>query len=433
MFGAQYNLSVPVVFELLLKARYGHSNPVWVVSYLDVSIFVGAIIGMLTMGYLGDAIGRSKGYIVTLRITAMGVMMSGLCSFGSKDAVYYIIIVSRFIVGIGIGGGYPLSGAESFESKAGVDGSISTGWTVYSQAWGQLTPYFIGYVLSYGPISTSLTYTEVCLHAIITFGAIPALLALPLAKVQSDSTEFQSAKVVQNPKDAVSILWDPLHRYSLCGVALSWALFNVVSYGVALYSSKILEGIFSGTDEFRGQMWQNSIICALCIPACLVSVLVLEHLGTRRLQFYGLFLNIVCFGTLSVAWVMNANNYVIFSLYLVARASLWFGGGLTVYILSNEIFPAEIRSTCGGICAASSKLGAIIGVFGVPYIYPLLGLSGIFLCCAIVSLLNVLITMVLIPKTEYDGGSRQKTTKLKDPSSEAYPLLQHDAKVVRGV
>lgn len=421
MFGAQYNLSVPVAIELLLKARYGHSNPVWLVSYLDVSIFAGAIIGMLTMGYLGDAMGRSRGYIITLRITALGVLASGLVSFGSKDAVYWSIILSRFIVGIGIGGAYPLSATESFESKAGIGGAMSTGWTVFSQAWGQFAPYFLGFILSYGPITSSATYAEICLHATLTVGAIPALFALPLASAQSDSADFQSrdeTKAVKNPRDAMSILWDPRYCYSLFGVASSWALFNVVSYGVALYSSNILEKIFSGTDEFRAEMWQNSMICALCIPACLVTVLLLKPLGTRRLQLVGLWTNVACFGALSVVWMLNANIYVVFCVYLVARASLWFGGGLTVFLISNEIFPTEIRSTCGGITAASSKIGAIIGVFGIPYLEPSLGVSGIFVSCVLVSLLNIVITVVCIPITDHDGPSTEKKT-VKKPSSDA--------------
>lgn len=94
-------------------------EPVWAKFTLLGLVFVGAMLGMLTMvcaishslslcssyvfglvqGYLGDAIGNKKAMLVTVYLTITGALVSSLLSWGSMDAVYGVICAGRLMIG----------------------------------------------------------------------------------------------------------------------------------------------------------------------------------------------------------------------------------------------------------------------------------------------------------------------------------------------
>ena len=49
--------------------------------------------------------------VVTLSVMAAGSLLSGLAPWGSDTAVWALLCASRFLIGIGAGGVYPLSAA----------------------------------------------------------------------------------------------------------------------------------------------------------------------------------------------------------------------------------------------------------------------------------------------------------------------------------
>ena len=67
------------------------------------------------MGYMGDAVGRRPAMVVTLSVMAAGSLLSGLAPWGSATAVWALLCASRFLIGVGAGGVYPLSAAKAVE------------------------------------------------------------------------------------------------------------------------------------------------------------------------------------------------------------------------------------------------------------------------------------------------------------------------------
>ncbi len=72
------------------------------------------------MGYAGDVFGRNITMIATLSLVAVAALLSAIASTGHPTQVYSTIIVTRFFLGIGVGGVYPLSATKAAEdSKRG--------------------------------------------------------------------------------------------------------------------------------------------------------------------------------------------------------------------------------------------------------------------------------------------------------------------------
>ena len=70
------------------------------------------------MGPAGDLFGRRKALLFTLAVCAFGVFIAG-CAAGSITSAYTIVLVGKFISGIGAGGLYPLGGCLAVESARG--------------------------------------------------------------------------------------------------------------------------------------------------------------------------------------------------------------------------------------------------------------------------------------------------------------------------
>jgi len=80
-------------------------------SLLKGAVFIGAIAGQATMGFVGDYIGIELAMLCTHVISLLGIFGCIIAPFISHESsvVYTIISVSRGILGFGAGGKYPLA------------------------------------------------------------------------------------------------------------------------------------------------------------------------------------------------------------------------------------------------------------------------------------------------------------------------------------
>lgn len=127
-FSIQYNLSCAGIAVAIMrscsddigkncKGGGDYPEPTWAKYLLMGTVFAGAVVGMLTMGYLGDAMGRRKALALTLSLTVLGSLGSAILPWGSAEVVYSIIAACRFVLGVGVGGIYPLSATSCAESS----------------------------------------------------------------------------------------------------------------------------------------------------------------------------------------------------------------------------------------------------------------------------------------------------------------------------
>jgi MFS family permease len=93
------------------------------------------------MGYAGDVLGRTKAMTLTLSLVVFGALFSAVASYGTPTEVYITIIVARFILGIGVGGVYPLSATKASEDGHGSHGHgdpTAAAWAFFWQIPGSM-------------------------------------------------------------------------------------------------------------------------------------------------------------------------------------------------------------------------------------------------------------------------------------------------------
>lgn len=124
--------------------------PSSVSTLLKVSTSVGTVIGQFGFGILGDVLGRKKVYGLELIVMISACIMQ--CVIGSSPAVDFAAIMTffRIVMGIGIGGDYPLSSIITSEfSTTKWRGAIMSA-VFANQAWGQVAAGIVALILVEG-------------------------------------------------------------------------------------------------------------------------------------------------------------------------------------------------------------------------------------------------------------------------------------------
>lgn len=108
--------------------------------------------GMLTLGYVGDILGRRRAMAITLTIMIFGGIGSSLLTWGDETAVYVLASIFRFVTGVGIGGVFPLSATSAYENDLAASGDYgqrlrNVAWTQSWQMVGAMGPFVVALIL----------------------------------------------------------------------------------------------------------------------------------------------------------------------------------------------------------------------------------------------------------------------------------------------
>lgn len=145
-------LMLPSLGNLLVG--YNMSIMEWALKWVDVAnnseptpsmhavvlagALSGCIVGMLLLGYIGDRIGRGKAMGLTLTTVLFGAL--GCSTFVVGDHMFMQLAIWRFVVGVGMGGIYPLSAVSAAEGTAEGDTltkEVSVGLSFSTQMLGE--------------------------------------------------------------------------------------------------------------------------------------------------------------------------------------------------------------------------------------------------------------------------------------------------------
>jgi PHS family inorganic phosphate transporter-like MFS transporter len=159
-------------------------------SAIKLSTSAGTVIGQLLFGWLADNVGRKKMYGIELIIIIFATFGQALTSSSPSVDIVGIIIFWRVLMGIGIGGDYPLSSIITSEFATTKWRGAMMGSVFAMQGIGQLVCAFIMLFVTVGfkdalSASPNKKCDGYCIVAVdkmwrtlIGFGAVPACIAL---------------------------------------------------------------------------------------------------------------------------------------------------------------------------------------------------------------------------------------------------------------
>ena len=110
------NAAVIANAQLLMAVLYPESLTSAIYSRLSNAFMIGMIIGMLLFGGVVDQLGRKTGAVATTVLLVLGIALSAGSSGKTETGMFWMLIISRGIAGVGAGGEYPVSGAGAAEA-----------------------------------------------------------------------------------------------------------------------------------------------------------------------------------------------------------------------------------------------------------------------------------------------------------------------------
>jgi len=385
---------------------------------IKVSTSGGTVIGQLAFGWLADVVGRKKMYGLELLIIIVATLAQSLTSESYSTHIVGLLIFWRVIMGIGIGGDYPLSSIITSEFATTKWRGAMMGSVFAMQGIGQLAAALVALIVTVAfksqthPAAKPSACNDACRTAVdrmwrivIGFGAVPACIALyyrltipetprytfdvarDVEKGRSDAgaylagqasgeideirrvEEMQRSAELDVPKASWKDFWGVFlqWRYGkiLLGTAGSWFLLDVAFYGLGLNNSIILAEIgYSAKDNVYLRLYNNAVgnlilVCAGAVPGYWVTVATVDLIGRKPIQLMGFSLLTILFIVIGFAFHKLSSNALL-GLYILCQFFFNFGPNTTTFLVPGECFPTRYRSTSHGISAASGKVGAII-------------------------------------------------------------------------
>lgn len=382
----------------------------------------GAFIGAMIFGRIADVMGRKYTY---------GIEMVILVAFAIVSAFSlntYMLMISRFILGVGVGGDYPISSTIMSE-YANVKNRGRLVLAVFSmQGFGLLLGAVVGVAaVHFLTIGQSWRF-------MLGFGAVPAASVIYLRRKIRETPRFslqvkgdvEAAKAAvgdvtgkagkpvavaerRTPvpgKDARNVL----RKYwvFLIGTAGSWFLFDMAFYGTSVNSGTILALIGYGkvAGDVRATVFNvavgNAILAGVfAVPGYWIAVGIVDRAGRKLLQWVGFTAMAVIYFIFAINYVGITADFMLFiSLYGLSYLFGNIGPNSTTFLLPTELFPTQVRSTGHGISAAAGKLGAGIFTLLVPVMYAVYGPSTVFGLLTLFSLMAAVLTLFTIRETK---------------------------------
>ncbi|PRP84986.1 hypothetical protein PROFUN_07274 [Planoprotostelium fungivorum] len=431
------NLTVSMISYVYLNGK-DHAPPLDD-GFMKGSVLFGTLIGQLVFGLLADHKGRSQVYGLELMIIIVGTVAAAMSSSPMRGlTISAMISIWRLIMGIGIGGDYPLSATITSEvSNKRRRGTLMS--AVFSmQGFGQLFGGILS-MITLACFKDSIIRDPMNLdfvwRIIMGFGAVPCVAVLYFRLTMPESPRFAKQKQSNDNKTATfaefkSHFGQWKNGKVLLGTASAWFLLDVAYYGITLNQSYIIDQIgFTQNGDaytlFMSIAKGNTVaVCMGLLPGYWVATALIDVVGRKPLQIFGFAGLTICMAALAIFYdLLKAHAPKVFvAIYAVALFCFNCGPNTTTFIIPGEVFPTRFRSTCHGISAASGKAGAIIGTFlfpqitaAVPYGFRLL--LGIF---SVVMLMGLGVTF-LIPESmgrSLEDVSEDDQLELLTPESE---------------
>ena len=414
-FSIQYNLSsASVVLPPSIMSDI-YDEPSWSTYTLKGLVFAGAMVGMCVMGYLGDLIGRKRAMIFTLSLTVLGALGCALFPWGDDaNVIYAVLSACRFILGVGVGGIYPLSAATASEGAVNHESVVrDVGMAFFWQTPGAMAPYLVGLILLVSFHDTK-EVTEMEFRLIMGLGAVFAGIVLVSAFGFEDSEEFTSHKSRSPFHEALE------HRHYwriLVGTAGTWFLYDVAFYGTNIFTPDIIESIF-GKDDNVQLCWHSLVAQAIGIPGCLLAIYLLRPKGVYWLMLWGFVLIGVFFAAFAIVYQISPDGYpaLKYALYCLLTFSLNFGPNVATFILPAVSFPANVRGIFHGLSAACAKLGAVVGTYAFDPMEDAWGMPGLLWMQTGLCAVGVIVTYFFVERdAERELREESENAPLVDP------------------
>ena len=418
-FTDAYDLFIIGVVMSLLKEEW-HITATAEGLVTSTALLASAV-GAILFGRVADMVGRKRIYGYEVLVLAAGAIASAL-----SPSIWWLIVF-RIVLGVGIGGDYPVSSTIMSEYA----GKKSRGMLVTLVFTMQAAGLIVGPLLAAGLLVLPLPH-DLVWRLLLAFGAIPALAVFQMRRHLAETPRYLLASGLHDelnntatallgaaarattPSPASAAPGEPapfwrgfatlirqrVFLVRLVGASLAWFLMDFAYYGNTVSSPLVLQVIAPNESILAHTLTQLAVFTVAAAPGYLIAAAMMDRIGRKSIQVVGFGMMAVTFA--AIALIPDVTKFVVpfLLVYGISYFFTEFGPNSTTFVYPAEIFPVRGRTTGHGVAASAGKLGGFIGVFLFPILMHWRGLLAAESAAAIVSLLGIFVTLTMLPETK---------------------------------
>jgi PHS family inorganic phosphate transporter-like MFS transporter len=414
-FTDAYDLFIIGVVMSILKDQW-HPSAVAIGLVTSTALLASAI-GAIIFGRVSDMLGRKRVYGYEVLVLAVGAIASAF----SPDIWW--LIGFRVVLGIGIGGDYPVSATLMSEFSSKKTRGMMVSLVFAMQAAGLIVGPLFAAALLWSGMSHGLVW-----RLLLGFGAVPALSVFWMRRHMAESPRYLlatgqhedahaasghvlgeshgAAKDGKRPK-TVSFVegFRALTRrrdlaVRLIGASAAWFLMDFAYYGNTVSSPLVIHAVAPNDNLINETLTQLAIFAVAAVPGYFVAAAMMDRIGRKSIQVLGFTMMALSFAAIALIPGIEKLIYPFLIVYGISYFFTEFGPNATTFVYPAELFPVEGRTTGHGIAAAAGKFGGFFGVFLFPILLSAGGLSAAEAVAAFVSVIGILVTLFMLPETK---------------------------------
>jgi PHS family inorganic phosphate transporter-like MFS transporter len=294
--------------------------------------------------------------------------------------------ITRFILGLGVGGDYPISATIMSEYAPAKHRGLFVAGVFSMQGWGIVTAAILGLSLLHLNVNPDLAW-----RIILGAGAIfPALVIYFRRRIhETPRFEYFVRRDIEGVKKAMKDVLKTevdvdtevnangnttLTKYiaAILGTAIPWFALDVFFYGTNIFGPFVTAAIGLAKNPLAGIYTQLYVVLAFLVPGYYVAAFLVDRMGRKSMQIMGFSIIATVY---LIAALMLRNSIImptaILALYGIAQFFTNVGPNVTTFIMPTEVFPTRYRTTGHGIAAGSGKLGATLAALLIPIYFPI--------------------------------------------------------------
>ncbi len=392
-FTDAYDLFIIGVAMHLIKGEW-HTSALADGLVTSTALLASAL-GALWFGRIADSLGRKKIYGWEVLVLAAGAIASAF-----SPNIWWLIGF-RIILGVGIGGDYPVSATIMSEFSGKKHRGMMVSLVFAMQAAGLIVGPLLAALLLVSGMDHDLVW-----RLLLAFGAIPALAVFRMRRNLAETPRFQHASSQQG-EQKVSFMQGFQRllarrdlRLRLVGASLTWFLMDFAYYGNTVSSPMVLHAISPDTSLLTQTLTQLAIFAVAAVPGYFVAATMMDRMGRKPIQILGFAMMGGSFLAMALIPGIEKLIYPFLIIYGLSYFFTEFGPNATTFVYPAELFPVDGRTTGHGIASAAGKIGGFAGVFTFPILMAWHGLLTAELGAAIASVVGLLVTVWMLPETK---------------------------------
>lgn len=309
---------------------------------------VGAALGGLVFGWLGDRIGRVRA--MTWSILAYSGF-TGLCYFAAEP---WQLGALRFIAALGMGGEWALGVALVMECwpenkrplMAGLIGAAAN----------------LGYCFI-AIIGIAFPITKESWRWVMMVGAAPALLTFFIRLFVPESERWKATRhAPAAARSPVAEIFSPaLRRHTWLAIGFA-SVALIVTWGIVQWIPLWADQMTGGKQP-AVKAWSQFAQSLGAAAGCVIAAMLGGALGRRWTYF------LLCVASLAVTQVLfrafhEVNTAFFITVFLTGACTASFYGWLPLYL--PELFPTRVRATGQGLAFNFGRILAAVGAWQMP-------------------------------------------------------------------